>query len=168
MNDCPCKKNNVETQYIGELPVFTLSKLPDFLLCEIDTEDEVTGNTKRSIVRVPSDKLFASQYTGNLFAIEANNAEIEIPDGEVRAIRVVKEANLVVAKYADATHPATMLAIKKDGDMLLCMASGYITLPKHEYIIGAQYVAGENGEPVTGEGQKLFTVVSDDKLVINL
>lgn len=168
MNECPCKKDNVETQYIGDLPVFTLAKNPDYILAEVDLEDEATGNTVRNLVRVPAEKILAGQYTGNLFSIEANNDEITIPEGEVRAVRIVREANANVVRYADATHPATMIAIKRDGEVLHCMASGFITLPNHEYIVGQNYYVGADGEPTTTEGQKLFTVIAGDKLVITL
>ena len=160
----------IKTAYLGEVPVDTLESLPEYFLAERDVED-ADGNVIRSIVRVPTAKIFPTVNMDNVFALEPNNTAITIPDNQVRAVRVVNEVSSVVMDYADATHPATMLAIGKTADMVLCMCSGVVNIPNgHDYIIDQTYYTGENGEPVTDStsGQKLFTPVSATKLAILL
>lgn len=164
-----CNKQ-VETQYIGELPIDTLENLPDFILTERDILDESTGNTIRSITRTPSAKLFPNANTDNVFAVEANNPAIEVPASQVRGVYVQNQGATNVMQYADASHPAVMLSVGQTTDVILCQCSGAVNLPLgHEYIIGQQYYQGANGEPTTTvASQKLFIPVSKTRLVINM
>lgn len=161
----------IKTQYLGELQIDTLESLPNYIIAERDVTDPATGNVVRSLVRVPAAKLFPTANMDNVFALDPNNTAIEIPENQVRAVRVVNEVSSIIMQYADTTHPATMIAVGKTADMVLCMCSGVVNIPEgHDYIIGVQYYVGDEGEPVTDNtsGQKLFIPVSPTKLVINL
>ena len=165
-----CNKN-VDVQYIGDLQIDTLESLPDYILTERDVLDPATGNTIRSIVRTPSAKLFPNANTDNIFNLEANNEGIEIPENQVRAVRVVSEAGANKMYYGDTSHPASMIAVGKAVDgTILCQCSGVINIVNgHSYIIGQQYYLGANGEPTTtSNSYKLFIPVSNTKLVINI
>lgn len=163
---------SVETQYIGELPVDTLASLPDYFLAERDVLDEATGNTVRSIVRVPAGKLFPHANMDNVFALEMNNTAMTVPEKQVRAVYIRNAGNAYVMDYADATHRPFVLALNRiNDDLMLCQSSGVVNIPEgHDYIIGQQYYVGENGEPVTSNasGYKLFTPLSNTQLAINL
>lgn len=160
------------TQYIGDLPIDNLDSIADFFLAERDVEDPQTGTVVRSFVRVPGAKLFPNANMDNIIALEPNNVALEVPEKQVRAVYVANEANSLIMKYADATHPATMLALGMLADMMLVQNAGFVNIPAgHSYIVGVQYYAGEDGEPVTDAsitGQKLFIPVSATKLAINL
>lgn len=163
---------SVETQYIGELPVDTLASLPDYFLAERDVKDEATGNIVRSIVRVPTAKLFPHANMDNVFALEMNNTAMTVPEGQVRAVYVRNAGNAYVLDYADATHRPFVLAIGRLNDeLMLCQNSGVVNIPEgHDYVIGQQYYVGENGEPVTSSasGYKLFTPINGTQLAIEL
>lgn len=164
-----CK--NAEVQYIGDLPMDTLESLPEFFLAERDVTDEATGNIIRSITRIPTAKLFPTVTMDNVFALEANNEAIVIPENQVRACFVQNQSSVNVMHFADADHYAMFLAVGKTADVVLCQCSGVVNLPMgHEYIIGLQYYVGDNGEPTTSNdsGRKLFIPVSNTKLVINM
>lgn len=161
--------NNVETQYIGDLPIDSLESLPEYFMAERDVLDESTGNTVRSLVRVPSSKLFPTVTMDNVFALEPNNTAITIPTAQVRAVRIVNQGSADVMQYADNTHAPMMLATGKVSDLILCQNCGVVNLPNHQYIVGSQYYAGANGEPTTTSGTyKLFIPISSSKLLINL
>lgn len=164
-----CNKQ-IETQYIGELPIDTLEKLPDFFLTERDILDEESGNTIRSITRTPGAKLFPNANTDNIFPVEANNPAIEIPESQVRGVYVQNQGATNAMQYADTTHPAVMLAVGQTPDVILCQCSGAVNLPLgHSYIVGTDYYIGANGEPTTTpSSQKLFTPVSKTRLVIDI
>lgn len=163
---------SVETQYIGELPVDTLASLPDYFLAERDVLDEATGNVIRSIVRVPTAKLFPHANMDNVFALEMNNEAMIVPEKQVRAVYIRNAGNTYVMDYANATHRPFVLAIGRLNDeLMLCQNSGVVNIPEgHDYNIGQQYYVGENGEPVTDStsGYKLFTPINGTQLAINL
>lgn len=163
---------SVETQYIGELPVDTLASLPDYFLAERDILDQNTGNVVRSIVRVPTGKIFPHANMDNVFALEMNNEAMVVPENQVRAVYIRNAGNAYVMEYADALHAPTTLAIGRLNDeLMLCQNSGVINIPEgHDYNIGEQYYVGENGEPVTDptSGIKLFTPLNKTILAINL
>lgn len=160
------------TQYIGDLPIDNLDSIADYFLAERDVEDPQTGTVVRSFVRVPGGKLFPNANMDNITALEPNNLSIDVPENQVRAVYIANEANSLIMKYADASHPATMLALGKMADMMLVQCSGFVNIPAgHNYIPGLQYYVGANGEPVTDStitGQKLFHAVSPTKLAMNL
>ena len=166
-----CKKS-YEVQYLGDLPVDDLDNIADYFLAERDVLDPSTGNTVRSIVRVPGKKLFPNANMDNIVTLTANNYSITVPENQVRAVYVANENNSAVMHYATEEHPATMLAVGTMGDYILAQASGFVNIPEgHGLIISAQYYVGNNGEPVTDStitGQKLFIPVSSTKLLINM
>jgi len=168
MNDC---KKPIDVQYIGNLPIDAIEELPDYFLAERDLLDASTGETKRTMVRVPSLKLFPTVSMDNVFALESNNEGIVIPENQVRAVYISNQGSANVMEYADATHPAIMLAIGEVAGMILCQNSGVVNLAKgHQYVVGQQYYTGANGEPVTDDTseQKLFIPISSTKLLVNL
>ncbi len=167
-NECTGK---VGTQYIGELPVDSLDSVADYFLAERDLLDEATGNTVRSIVRVPGGKLFPTANMDNVVALAPNNVDLEIPEGQVRAVTVKNEVSSIIMHYAEKDDVVVMLAVGKLADMVLVQNCGFVNIPNsHKYIIGIQYYLGENGEPTTDptSGVKLFVPVSRTKLAINL
>lgn len=163
---------SVETQYIGELPVDTLASLPDYFLAERDVLDQNTGNVIRSIVRVPTGKIFPHANMDNVFALEMNNEAMIVPEDQVRAVYIRNAGNAYVMDYADSTHKPFVLAIGRLNDeLMLCQNSGVVNIPNgHEYNIGVQYYVGENGEPVADptSGYKLFIPLNNTQLAINL
>ena len=160
------------TQYIGDLPIDNLESIADYFLAERDVEDMETGTVVRSFVRVPGRKLFPTANMDNVVALEPNNIALEVPENQVRAVYIANEANSYIMKYADATHPATMLALGKLTDLMLVQNCGFVNIPDgHDHVVGVQYYAGEDGVPVadsTITGQKLFIPVSKTKLSVNL
>lgn len=161
---------SIETQYIGELPIDNLDSMPDYLLGERDVLDAATGNVIRSLVRVPTAKIFPQANMDNVVAIEPNNVAIFIPENQVRAVYVKNAGSSYIMEYADATHKPTLLAINKVADQILCQNSGIVNIPEgHQYIVGEQYYVGDDGEPTTTQTPyKLFIPISATKLAINI
>ena len=162
-----------KTEYIANVPIDNLADLPDFILAERDVEDITTGNIARTFVRVPAEKLFPNGNYANVAAIQANNTTITVPDNEVRAGYVANEGSANVTKYADASHNPVFLMLGFSTDLLLVQSTGIVNiLEGHNYIVGAQYYAADDGsgEPVTDptSGQKLFIPISQTQLAINL
>lgn len=165
-----CNNKSVETQDIKDLPIDTLESIPEFFLTERDIIDPKTGDTIRSITRTPGGKVLPNGNLDNIIAIEANN-EIDVPEGQVRACRVVQEGSVNKVLFADGTHPAQFFALGTQAGLLLIQNSGFINIPKtHRYIIGADYWLGDNGEPTTDKssGCHLFVPISNTKLAVNI
>lgn len=164
-----CDKK-IKTEYIGEVPIDIIESLPDYILAERDVEDSDTGNIIRTLVRVPARKLFPSINADNLFALDPNSTAITVPENQVRAVRIANNVSTPVMYYADNSHAPMMLALGEQADMMVCQNTGVVNLPEgHSYVIGAQYYAGNNGEPTTTSGNyKLFIPVSSTKLLINM
>lgn len=165
-----CKKP--EVQYIGDLQIDNLESIADYFIAERDVLDEATGNTVRALVRVPGKKLFPNANMDNIVSLVTNNTGIKIPEGQVRAVYVENDGGTAVMRYAEGEKAGIMIAVGEFiDDMVLVQCTGFVNLPEgHSYILGAQYYAGENGEPVTdsASGQKLFVPVSSTKLRINM
>lgn len=162
--------NSIETQHVRELPIDTLDSLADYFYAERVLPDPNTGNMIHSIVKVPGNKLFPTATMDNVTAIEANNT-INVPEGQVRACRIVQEASVNKVLLADTTHKAHFLALGTRTGMLLIQNTGFVNIPAtHRYIIGAQYYVGADGEPTTStaSGQKLFVPISATKLAMNM
>ena len=163
----------IRTEYIGDVPIDTLATLPDFILAERDVEDVTTGNIVRTLVRVPSEKLFPNGNYANVAVIQPNNTALDIPEKQVRAGYVANEGSAIVAKYADASHNPMFLMLGFSTDLLLVQSTGIVNiLEGHNYIVGAQYynATDGSGEPTTDatSGQKLFVPISSTQLAINL
>lgn len=166
-----CNKQ-YEVQYLGDLPIDNLDDIADFFIAERDVLDQSTGNTLTTLVRVPGKKLFPNANMDNITTLTPNNPDITVPENQVRAVYVANETTGAVMHYADAEHPADMIAVGMLADYILVQESGFINIPEgHGLIFGAQYYVGNNGEPVTDStitGQKLFKPISTTKLLINM
>ena len=168
MNDCNRK---IRTINIADVAIDTLPTMVDYFLAERDIMDESTGNTVRTLVRVPRGKIFPNVNNDNVIGIEINNSAITVPDNQVRAGYVANEPGANIVRYADANHPAVFLMLGEYTDNVMRIQNtGFVNIPEgHQYLVGATYYAGANGEPVTDAsitGQKLFIPISDTKLAI--
>ena len=162
---------NVETQYIGDLQLDMLNSVPDYFIAERDVVDPNTGETVRSLVRVPGQKILPNGNLDNVIALEPNNVAIEVPENQVRAGYVKNGGSANSIEYADADHKPVFLMVGEVANQMLIQSTGFIGIPKgHSYIVGVQYYVGENGEPVTSSdsGYKLFIPVSQNYLRINM
>ena len=165
MNEC---KKPLQTAYIGDIAVDNLDSLPDYILAERDVVDANTGKTIRSMVRVPGAKLFGGGTTDNQTTIEPNNT-IEVPENQVLAGKIVNNGSYNTVELSDGA--TDFLIIRNLGDLLVIQNTGFVYFPEgHQYIVGQQYYAGENGLPTTSNesGVKLFKPISTTKLAINL
>lgn len=168
---CNCKDGAVQTQYLRDVPYDTLESLPDYFLAERDLEDELTGETRATLTRVPAGKLFPMANADNVFALAPNNDTLEIPERQVRAGLVANLVSSTQVQLAGTDNPAMFLLIGKLVDMVLAQSTGVINMPAgHDYVIAAQYYTGEGGVPTTdsASGQKLFIPISRTQLLVNL
>ena len=161
----------VKTINIADVAIDNLATLPDYFLAERDKMDESTGNTVRTPVRVPSGKIFPNVNNDNVIGIEINNSAITVPENQVRAGYVANEPGANIVRYADANHPAVFLMLGEYMDNVMRIQNtGFVNIPEgHQYLVGATYYGGTNGEPVTDAsitGQKLFIPISNTKLAI--
>lgn len=170
MSNC---QNKVETVKVGNLAIDSMAMLPDFILAERDKVDDETGNIKRSIVRVPSVNLFPNANNDNVIGLAINNPAVVVPERQVRAGYVQNAVGGNIMQYANASNHARflMLGTHTEGVMRV-QNTGFVVIPEgHDYIVGAQYYLGENGEPVTDAtitGQKLFTPESSTVLSVKM
>lgn len=165
--------NKVETVNIGDIAVDSLATLPDYFLAERDVTDDATGVIKRTPVRVPSAKIFPNANNDNVIGLAVNNIAITVPENQVRAGYISNEPGALVMKYADASHHADFLMLGLHTDNIMRVQNtGFVIIPEgHQYIPGAQYYLGDNGEPVTDStitGQKLFKPQSSTVLAVNM
>lgn len=165
--------NKVKTINIADVAIDNLASLPDYFLAERDILDEATGNTVRTPVRVPSATLFPNANNDNVIGLAINNLAIVVPEKQVRAGYIANEPGANVMNYADATHKAQFLMLGLHTDNIMRVQNtGFLIIPEgHQYIVGAQYYVGENGEPVTDDsitGQKLFTPESSTVLNVKI
>lgn len=165
------KKPYYETEYLGDVQIDALNTLPDYILAERDVVDPNSGDTIRSLVRVPAGTLFPNGNYDNVTTIGANNDSLVIPENQVRAGRIVNMVSSYQAQYADAENPAMFLMIGTLAGMVLIQNCGVVNIPAgHQYVVGAQYYTGENGEPTTSpdSGQRLFIPISKTQLSVNM
>lgn len=167
-----CNKPRVKTINIADVAIDNLATLPDYFLAERDVEDVATGNITRTPVRVRSSDIFPNANNDNVIALAINN-DITVPENQVRAGYVKNEVGAPTMQYAGTSNAAVFLMLGKHADNLMRVQNtGFANIPEgHQYIIGAQYYLGENGEVSTDAtitGQKLFIPVSNTKLAINM
>lgn len=174
--DCNCNnncKNSVETAYIGDIDIDTLATLPDYLIAERDIEDPATGNIKRTLTRIPTERIVPNGNYDNIVAIQGNNPAItSVPEGQVLGAYVKNNLSQTTVQLASTTAQAQFLIVGTlpDGQLLI-QPTGVASFPgTHKYIIGIQYYQGADGKPSTDptSGQKLFFPISDTQLLINL
>ena len=170
---CGCGKDKkIETQYLGDVAIDTLEDLPQYLLAERDVKDELSDDTVRSLVRIPTLRIAPSGNLDNVFAVVANNDSLEIPDGQVRAGTVVNLGSSYAVNYDDADNAAMFIMTKKDGNRVLAQNCGIINiLEGHEYVLLQDYYASADGTglPTTDStsGVKLFTPISRTQLLVH-
>ena len=166
-----CNKPKVKTINIADVAIDNLATLPDFFLAERDVEDAATGNITRTPVRVRSSDIFPNANNDNVIALAINNEAITVPENQVRAGFVKNDIGANTMQYAGTSNAAVFLMLGKHADNLMRVQNtGFVNIPEgHQYIVGAVYYLGENGEPTTDTGitgQKLFIPVSNTKLAI--
>ena len=166
-----CNKPKVKTVNIADVAIDNLATLPDFFLAERDVEDAATGNITRTPVRVRSSDIFPNANNDNVIALAINNEAITVPENQVRAGFVKNDIGANTMQYAGTSNAAVFLMLGKHADNLMRVQNtGFVNIPEgHQYIVGAVYYLGENGEPTTDAsttGQKLFIPVSNTKLAI--
>lgn len=166
MNDC---KKPIETAYIGDIAIDTLDSVPDYILAERDVVNPNTSKTVRSMVRVPGEKLFGGGNFDNVTTIEPNNT-ITVGENQVLAGKIANGGSVISVELAGKTDDVDFIIVGNLGDQLLIQNTGFIYIPNgHQYIIGQNYYAGENGVPTTeAGGKKLFKPISTTKLAIKL
>ena len=166
-----CENKKLETQYIGDVPIDALADLPEYLLAERDVEDELSGDTVRSLVRIPTKRIVPNGNTDNIFAVVANNDDLTLEEGQVKAVSIALVGSTYSVVPADDEHPTMFIMVGRQGNTILAQDCGVINiLCGHDYIPLAQYYRGEDGEPVTdsASGEKLFYPISKTQLRINL
>lgn len=166
-----CNKKKIETQYIGDVQIDVLPDLPEYLLAERDVEDELSGDVVRSLVRIPTAKIAPNGNLDNIFAVAANNAELTIQEGQVKAGAVANLGSSYAVVPASDDNPTMFIMVGRDEKVVYAQTSGVINiLCGHSYILLAQYYRGENGEPTTDStsGEKLFIPISKTQLLINM
>ena len=166
-------QNKVRTVNIADVAIDNLATLPDYILAERDIVDDATGNVVRTPVRVPSATLFPNANNDNVIGLAVNNLAITVPERQVRAGYIANEPGANVMKYADSTHAADFLMLGLHTDNIMRVQNaGFVIIPEgHQYIVGADYYLGENGEPVTDStitGQKLFKPLSGTVLEMKM
>lgn len=168
-----CNHKDIKTQYIGDVQIDMLSTLPEFLLGERDVEDELSGDTVRSLVRVPTSRIVADD--GNTFQIDlGNNEDINVPAGQVRAGFLYYDGDYVSVQYgySEFVPCAQFLIIKQEGKIITCQRSGVVKFPEgHEYTPGMQYFldGANDGVPSTDAGvYTLFVPINGNELLIDM
>lgn len=166
-----CSHKNLETQYIGDLPIDSLTDLPEYLLAERDVEDELSGDTVRSLVRIPTNRIAPNGNLDNIFAVVANNDDLTVEKGQVKAVAVAQVNSTYSVVPASDDHPTMFIMVGRDDKVVLAQNCGVINiLCGHDYVLLAQYYRGEDGEPTTDStsGEKLFIPISKTQLLINM
>lgn len=164
-----CGTSMPETQYLGDVQIDTLSDLPENLLAERVTEDELSGDTVHTLVRIPTKRIVPNGNLDNIFAVVANNDELAVPKGQVKAVAVANLGSSYSVVEASDEHPTMFIMIGRDGSNVLAQNSGVINiLCGHDYILLAQYYRGEDGMPTTDStsGEKLFIPISKTQLLV--
>lgn len=167
-----CPQKPIQTEYLGDLQIDSLDLLPEFLIAERDVTDPNSGDVVRALVRVPTGRLFPNGNYDNVTTLNPNNEDIVIPENQVRAGTIVNLASVNQVQYADAEKPAHFLMIGTLAGMVLIQNCGVVNIPAgHQYIVGADYYVGENGEPTTDSsitGQHLFYALSKTQLAVEI
>lgn len=173
MSNCDCHGKPIRTEYLGDVQVYTLEPLPDYLLAEADVEDPISGDLIHSLVRIPTTRIVPTGNLDNVTTLDPVNDELEIPENQVRAGFVHNYSNYYSVEYDTSDNQAEFLMIGTLGDLVLIQATGFVTIPSgHSYVISQQYYASADGtgEPTTDStsGRKLFIPISRTQLLINL
>lgn len=167
-----CEKPYTIT-HISELDIDDLATIPDYFIGVRSLEDESTGNTIYTPVRVPGARVMPTGNLANVTALVTNNAALEVPANQVLGGYYDIQPSGNVMRLAGGSNAAQFIMIGNytNGKMLV-QTTGFLTIPAgHQYIVGTQYYLGEEGQPVTDSsltGQKLFMPLDEYTLNINL
>ena len=166
-----CNNKKMDVQYLGDVQIDTLADLPENLLAERVTEDELSGDTIHSLVRIPTKRIVPNGNLDNIFLVPANNDELEVPAGQVKAVSIAQVGSSYSVVPASDENPTLFIMVGRDGNNVLAQNSGVINiLCGHDYILLSQYYRGEDGEPTTDStsGEKLFIPISKTQLLVNM
>lgn len=157
--------------HVSEIDVDDLATVPDSFLAVREVEDPATGNTIYTPVRVPGTRVMPTGNMANVTALTTNNTSLSLEFGELWAGYIDTQPTGNVMRPATSMNAPQFLMIGDypNGKMLI-QTTGLLTLPKgHNYLIGQQYYAGEDGAPTTEvvEGRKLFKPLSDTVINVN-
>ena len=158
--------------HVSNLDVDDLATIPDYFLAVRAVEDESTGNTTYSPVRVPGERVMPTANLANVIPLATNNTALTVPENQVRAGYLDTQPGGNIMKYAGSGNAARFLMLGNyDNGKMLIQNTGFLRIPGgHSYVVMAQYYLGENGEPVTDSsitGQKLFIPLDNYTLSIN-
>lgn len=175
---CGCnKEKDIDVVDISQVPIDTLNDLPQYILAERDLADELSGDVVRTLTRIPTKRIVPSGSTDNVFAVVANNEELDFKNWHVAPGYIKNFGSYYGVQYADNDNPAMFLMIgtidEANGVQVLAQNCGVINIPAgHDYVLLAQYYTSADGSgvPTTSDetGQKLFIPISKTQLLLNL
>lgn len=164
---------NIGVVDVEALPIDNLESTPDYLLAirEIVAQDG-SGNVEQVFTRVPTARLVPSGNLDNVFALDTNNPELTVEEGQPLPAYVSNEVNRLVVLPANAQHKAQFLVTRIEGDMAICQNCGVIyTLGGNRYNSGSTYYLAADGGVTTDPsqtGQKLFVCLGKTKLGVTI
>ena len=170
MSQCDNKPYTITS--INDVDIDDLATIPDYFFGLRSIYNEDTGNTILTPIRIPGVRVMPTGNLANVIAMDTNNTSLVIPENQVRAGYLDIQPGGNIMRLSDATHEAMFLMIGNyaNGKMLI-QTTGFLSIPAgHQYIVGTQYYADEDGAPTTDStvtGQKLFMPLDDYTLSVN-
>ena len=170
MSQCDNKPYTITS--INDVDIDDLATIPDYFFGLRSIYNEETGNTILTPVRIPGARVMPTGNLANVIAMDTNNTSLVIPENQVRAGYLDIQPGGNIMRLSDANHRAMFLMIGNyvNGKMLI-QTTGFLSITAgHQYIVGTQYYADENGAPTTDStvtGQKLFMPLDDYTLSVN-
>ena len=170
MSQCDNKPYTITS--INDVDIDDLATIPDYFFGLRSIYNEDTGNTILTPVRIPGVRVMPTGNLANVIAMDTNYTSLVIPENQVRAGYLDIQPGGNIMRLSDATHRAMFLMIGNyvNGKMLI-QTTGFLSIPAgHQYIVGTQYYADEDGAPTTDStvtGQKLFMPLDDYTLSVN-
>lgn len=167
-----CNNKPYTITSINDVDIDDLATIPDYFFGMRSIFNEETGNTILTPVRIPGARVMPSGNLANVVAMGTNNPALTVPEGQVRAGYIDVQPGGNIMRLSDNTHRAMFLMIGNyaNGKMLI-QTTGFLSIPAgHQYIVGTQYYADEDGAPTTDNtvtGQKLFMPLDDYTLSVN-
>lgn len=169
MNNC---NKPYTITHVADLDIDDLATIPDYFLGIRAVEEESTGNTIYTPVRVPGARVMPTGNLANVIALDANNPDLTIPENQVMAGYLDVQPGGNIMKPTDGNHNAMFLMIGNyTNGKILIQSTGFLNIPKgHSYIVATQYYTGDDGYPTTDStitGQKLFIPLDEYTLMVN-
>lgn len=167
-----CNNKPYTITSINDVDIDDLATIPDYFFGMRSIFNEETGNTILTPVRIPGARVMPYGNLANVVAMDTNNPALTVPEGQVRAGYIDVQPGGNIMRLSDTTHRAMFLMIGNyaNGKMLI-QTTGFLNIPAgHQYIVGTQYYADEDGAPTTDNtvtGQKLFMPLDDYTLSVN-